>query len=103
MQVRSVDSIPRTFVRTSSRESILLSFVLPDGSPINPVAPPTRRIGLMPKRLNRTIVRIEIKFPRCNESAVGSNPAYALIGFVDVVVFVARETKSSLLKISFVL
>ena len=57
--------------------NIYLSLDFPDGSPINPVAPPKRKIGLIPKRLSLIIVMIEIKFPKCRESAVGSNPTYA--------------------------
>lgn len=45
---------------------------------MSPVAPPISKIGLIPKMLSLTIVRIDIKLPIWRESAVGSNPAYAL-------------------------
>ena len=48
------------------------------GSPIIPVAPPTRAIGLCPQRWKCAKSIIGTKFPMCNESAVGSNPTYAL-------------------------
>ena len=51
-----------------------LSLFLPLGSPIKPVAPPTRKMGFIPFRLSLANMMIETKFPRCNEDEVGSYP-----------------------------
>ena len=44
------------------------------GSPISPVAPPTRAIGRCPARWRRRIVSSWTRLPTCRLGAVGSNP-----------------------------
>lgn len=48
----------------------------PLGSPISPVAPPTKNIGSILCKLNLAKLIIVIKFPKCNESLLGSYPQY---------------------------
>lgn len=48
-------------------------YFLPLGSPINPVAPPNKKIGLKPTSLcSLAIIIMDTKLPKCKESAVGS-------------------------------
>ena len=50
------------------------SAVLPDGSPMRPVPPPTSAIGVWPARWACTSPMIGTRFPRCRLLAVGSKP-----------------------------
>ena len=50
------------------------SLLRPDGSPIIPVAPPTRAIGACPASWNLRRSMIDCRLPMCSESAVGSKP-----------------------------
>ena len=59
---------------TTSRGLSTRSADLPLGSPISPVAPPTRPIGRCPARWNRRMVSISTRLPMCMPGAVGSNP-----------------------------
>ena len=52
------------------------SLFLPDGSPINPVAPPIKPIGFSPNYPNLANINRDNKFPKCKDSAVGSKPQY---------------------------
>ena len=63
---------------TSSSEKTSLSLSFPLGSPIIPVAPPSRNIGLCPAFSIRTKLRSGMRFPICKLSAVGSKPQYML-------------------------
>ena len=50
------------------------SSTFPEGSPIIPVLPPIRAIGVWPYFWNLISPIIAIKFPTCKLGAVGSNP-----------------------------
>ena len=59
----------------------MMSFVImermsdrPEGSPIMPVPPPTKAMGLFPASCRRFIRQRAMKWPTCRESAVGSKP-----------------------------
>ena len=66
--------------RTRSTQSLTVSAELstrsPEslGSPIRPVAPPTRTYGVCPARCSRIAVRIWTRLPMCRLGAVGSKP-----------------------------
>ena len=57
-----------------SAESKFLSCDFPEGSPIIPVAPPTRANGLCPHLWKWTSNIIGTMFPICKDDAVGSKP-----------------------------
>jgi len=52
------------FLVTSVSSSKFRYFDLPLGSPIKPVAPPTKKIGFSPIRLSRLIIMIDTKLPK---------------------------------------
>ena len=54
----------------------LRSYYFPDGSPICPVAPPIRNIGLKPIVDKRIKFIIGKKFPKWRLSDVGSKPIF---------------------------
>ena len=66
--------------RTRSTQSLTVSAELstrsPEslGSPIMPVAPPTRAYGVWPASWSRFAVRICTRLPMCRLGAVGSKP-----------------------------
>lgn len=65
------------FTLYSAKRSLYTFFPL--GSPISPVAPPIKNIGLNFTILcNRAIIIIDTRLPRCKESDVGSYPQYTL-------------------------
>ena len=53
---------------------ICLMSVRPEGSPIMPVPPPTRAMGLLPAICSLFIRQSAMKWPTWRLSAVGSNP-----------------------------
>ena len=55
-------------------EEVDLSADLKEGSPIIPVAPPTKAIGLCPANCKCFNIITDTKCPTCKESAVGSIP-----------------------------
>ena len=70
------------FFWISSKLIYGLSDDQPLGSPIIPVAPPNKIIGLIfPFEILSNEIKV-IKFPICKLAAVGSKPVYALIGFL---------------------
>lgn len=74
--LRIVSEIPamfrfRVWISSSGR-----SRVLPEGSPMRPVAPPTRTTAEWPQRRNQERTMIPIRLPRWRVSAVGSKPQY---------------------------
>ena len=66
--------------RIVASSSICRASVLPDGSPTSPVAPPTSTSGRCPARCRCASPMIGTSDPTCSESAVGSNPQYAVTG-----------------------
>src|SRR5262245_5818129 len=68
------------FRSISSGARIGRSFRFPLGSPTIPVPPPTRAIGVWPKRWSQASPMTGTRLPTWSESAVGSNPMYAVTG-----------------------
>src|SRR6202022_493035 len=75
-------SCPRIRSAHSATVSVVLSARSPvsRGSPIIPVAPPASTIGWGPNFVNRRSVNSGTRFPACRVGAVGSKPAYTVIG-----------------------
>lgn len=67
------------FLWTVSIYSSYRSLFLPLGSPISPVAPPTKNIGRSPAMFSLASMMIDTRFPKCNEEEVGSYPQYAAL------------------------
>ncbi len=76
----SSDTNGSTWRRTRSVQSLTVSTELsvrsPEsfGSPIMPVAPPTRTYGVWPAFWSRRAVTSWTRLPMCRLGAVGSNP-----------------------------
>jgi hypothetical protein len=66
--------MPRALASISSIDSSERSAVLPLGSPIIPVPPPTSAIGECPWRCSRASAMIGSSDPTCRLDAVGSKP-----------------------------
>ena len=66
--------MPFLFSFTFSTVSMLRSALLPEGSPMRPVAPPTRAITLCPASWRRRSIMMETRFPAWSEAAEGSKP-----------------------------
>ena len=80
---RNVSSIPLVFLSIVSSLITGRSADLPDGSPTRPVAPPSNATGVCPCRWNHDSTMMPSRLPKCNDSAVGSNPQYTLSDCVD--------------------
>ena len=71
--------IPATFLSRVASSRRFLSSDFPEGSPIIPVAPPTKAMGRCPKFRKCFKMIMGTRLPIWRESAVGSKPIYTVV------------------------